>query len=465
MLKNNLIIILIIIMILKLLACNINNRNANRGLLIDEETIGIINEIKKENNNIYDLWIGFNPKGELQGLAWTNEYITLPERKLFDNFPAVNYVHTLTRHHDYYNFYSYMKRTREEYKKFVFTEERGRQLKEGQSYYDGLEEHIRLDNLVTQEKTEHVGRPNSFYYEEHEPKYKPHEVYKRQIQTIFKDILIDIDLVEYKKGFYKACVKVESSGNGTITDKIAELLVFSFGRFYSSWISPIDKIKILYKENGENIFEVEMEKGRQYYIKDQKLISFNPTSFYDGVLGGFQYPPDAEYIKGFKRWLDSGLKANDWINNSAIEVYDENFDKSIFHKSNYEGLLEKKDLYNPGYEKVMEKIMGFDKTKDVLLAYNGNQYKALITMAHSNNKVNFKNQMDMTNKLMKLPVEEIWFKVEDIDKTVSMTLIDRTQYNILTYMQEDKGFDFKVEDWPIMVRYYGEVIPYFLHYK
>jgi hypothetical protein len=58
---------------------------------------------------------------------------------------------------------------------------------------------------------------------------------------------------------------------------------------------------------------------------------------------------------------------------------------------------------------------------------------------------------------MKIPLQSIWYIVEETSGKNNATYIDNERYEILMYMAQKDSFDFLPEEWPIMANYYGEV--------
>ncbi|MFW6016143.1 MAG: DUF5991 domain-containing protein [bacterium] len=395
-----------------------------------EDTLNQLKGKYEGNDYVMDIWAGYDENNEMDILIWNNDTGYRDELNIDDVLKEnANNIHIIEPNSEAYpNSYFYTR------------------IQNGSQY------EVSLNNFSTQENS--TNTPPEFIYKPHTPKYLPHQAYKRQIKDLLQERLIKIELKEAEMGEYKSVITIEGYNEEKITEEIAQLLVFNFGRFYSTWIHPIYQIEIIYKTNGEKQFTVQMRKGEPYIFENPKLKYFMPYNFYSGVVGNLQYDEDKS-IKCFNRWVDSGLKANDWINNANIEIHNQAIDTSIFSSSDYKGLLEKSNISDPGYGALLEKIKSYQTVKGVFLAYEDGHYKTLITMDYISEDENIKNQMDITEELMKYPVEEIWFKTIEQDEIINMVLFDRVQYKFLTYLNKSQ-FDFEVMEWPIMARYFGE---------
>ena len=217
----------------------------------------------------------------------------------------------------------------------------------------------------------------------------------------------------------KGIINEIPKNDSQLTIEIAKAFVQSVGRFENQYWNFVSGTNLTYKENDNELFRIVMNRN------------------------------------GFNEWYENGLKLSDLYKYSRIDIYDKEVEYLFTNEDNIQEINQSNyDVEELNYDETMEKIKNIEGIEIELLTSNEDDIKAVIKM--EDNETSFEKQMDITNSLMKTPIDSIWF-ISENEKTLKLTYIDRERYNLLFYMNDTSEYDFQPNEWPIMVERYIEI--------
>lgn len=250
------------------------------------------------------------------------------------------------------------------------------------------------------------------------------------ISTYFKEIYGDrfndfkYIPVTFSIEYFEANIneKLESINYNELKSDISKALVASIGRYNNHEWKHIEGTRITYEENNKKLFKISM--NRNNYIE----------------------------------WKKNGLNPNDVFSYCKVEIYDP------FIQSQFENVEKIKYAYqhnstkNFSYEKTMEELEKLQGVEVELLTSDSVKDRIVMLKIKDTTDLQevYKKEMDLTHKIMRLPVNTIWFLTEDGNKYRFLKM-DRDRYNLLLYMNNQDKFDFQPDEWPIMAGSYWEI--------
>lgn len=257
-------------------------------------------------------------------------------------------------------------------------------------------------------------------------KFDPKAAIKRTMSQLLGERLVDVQIEDPVIGIIEVDVIIDGlPENKTVKEEAAEIFVAGLGRFSDNLLfDQIYNMSVTYTKGQRDVFSIFISKE-----------------------------------DGYEKWLESGLDQRNLLDYASAGSSDPSFKMPL--DDGNESLPQSKEIYDPGYKKVMETVSGYKGVKDIILGYDGKNYNALVTIEHESDETDFRTEMGITIEAMKLPFDSIWYVTKDkMGNSTSMTYIDRARFNILMYLKDGKSsneFDFPSSEWPIVSAAFGEI--------